>query len=683
MAASPSTPRLFIGESSFERIRQKGSLFVDKSPFIQEVLETSAAVILLPRPRRFGKTTNMTMLRSFLDLQGVDRSHYFSDLRIWQQTDLVHQHFQQYPVIFISLNSLKARTWAEMKAKLHSVIQYAYHGFRYLHRSKKLSSEQKELFHSILMGTAKEDEYESAFRSLCEALQLHHGVAPWVLMDEYDTPIHTAWMEGFYADAIMFFRSFMGSTFKDNPFLNRGVITGIMRISQESMFSDINNIAVYSLTSNAFRSAFGFTTEDVRFLLNTLELQSLEPQLTAMYNGYKMGGTETTQIYNPFSIVRCLSEPSHAPMTYWLNTSSNDLIYSLLRDARPELSEQLLQLISGQTLTLNLDENIVLTRLHESPLHVWSFLYYSGYLTQSRYQLEMGELPEVDVIIPNREIRLIFKQAFLSWLALQPSERGNRQLLTALVDGNPLKLEKQLNSLLLSATSFMDTAAKQPEKFYHGLLLGLACLLSDKYRVRSNREAGLGRADLLIQSPELGMVLELKVLREGQSVRQAMTEALEQLRTRAYAQELGQSQRVLEYAVVFHEKQAWVRQPGQPLETLPELRRVAPRGAPARTVQPPRPDGGEPPALTAMERLQLSRAVVPRLSLDHLQTMRAQLGLPTSLLNPDDFRQSWSLMMDALLEAGQASTLLFYCLDTWPELAEVQALQPLLERVAL
>jgi hypothetical protein len=537
------TQRIPIGVSDFRELREQGLVYVDKSHLIREMLDKGAQTFLLPRPRRFGKTLNLSMLRCFFEKRDEDLSPLFSDLSIWQAGDAYRAHFQRYPVIFVTFKDVKApgwdTAWEDIRQKLRALVDQ----HRYLLESQRLSPYDREGLRAILDGTADRAGYATVLLNLCRCLHSHHGRKVVVLIDEYDAPIHAGWAAGYGAEVIAFFRSFLNAGLKDNAYIFKGVVTGILRIAKESIFSDLNHLAVHSMLARDFSTCFGFTEPEVVTLLQSADLASQLDTVRAWYNGYVFGGTV---IYNPWSILNFIDNPAHQALPYWLTTSSNELIRESLQRYALTLQPALEALLDGTGIERRVDESVVLSQLGEDQDTLWSLLLFSGYLKAEDVPAPPGipmESPRHRLTIPNLEVREVYTSTFRRWLEQSmKGHGGDVELLTrALLAGDAEALEEQLQAFTVNLLSYHDTAIR-PEQVYHAFVIGLLATLEPAYEVRSNRESGHGRPDVLIKPRHAGgpgVVLKLKVAKRGKkTLAQALAEGVAQIRDQGYAAEL-------------------------------------------------------------------------------------------------------------------------------------------------
>ena len=549
-----------LGISDFRKLREEGADYVDKTDFISQLLAEPTEVLLFPRPRRFGKTMNLSTLRYFVEKRPEDLSHLFQDLAVWRDPK-ARAHFQRHPVLFLTFKDIRADRYEVIQGTVTRMIQGLYNEHRDLLESGGLSALEARRFHQILDGSAPEDQIWSSLEQLSALLHRHHREKVVILIDEYDTPIHAGFQHGFFDAVVQLFRNLFSAALKDNPALHRGVLTGILRVSRESLFSGLNNVIVHSILRPSYATTFGFTEAEVRAITDADAHPGRLEALRAWYDGYLFGG-ET--IYNPWSILNYIHHGELSP--YWVNTSSNDLIYDLLVHRGLGLGQEMERLLTGGTLEARIDESLVFRDLEQRAGALWSFLLFTGYLKPVSLRSSEGVL-DASLAVPNREVMQAFRDVFALWMERGLHDRARIEgLLRALLSGDAEALEERLEQLLLTAMSFHDPAGRDPEKLYQGFILGLLVQLEGRYEVRSNCESGLGRADVLVrpkQAGQPGVVLELKVPRHrrGETPEQALVAAARQVRDRRYAEELraAGAAPVHELVAVFDGKRAWVR----------------------------------------------------------------------------------------------------------------------------
>lgn len=560
------TLRIPIGIDDFRTVRESKLEYVDKSDFIRHVIDrTGVQVILLPRPRRFGKSLNLSMLRYWFEKRDEDLSHLFQDLSIWSAGEEYRAHFQKYPVIHFNFKESKHSEFDPLMDTIRKKIEALFLQHSYLLTSDRLSEWQIRDFRAILDRTASGALYERAILNLSTYLHAHHGQKVFILIDEYDEPIHAGHVYGYSAKILEFMRTFLGAALKSNEYLFKAVITGILRVAKENLFSGLNNIAVYSLLGKEFNTSFGFTDEEVASLLDRSGRGDRLADVRAWYNGYLFGGEI---IYNPWSVLSYLEREDTIPQAYWLGTSSNELVHELLGVHAVNMEHVFEDLLEGRSVETFLDENVALNEIHTSDDALWSLLVFSGYLKADPmpYDSVVGRVV-YRLSIPNREVREVYATTFQRWIKSHLTAQGGDigKLARAMLSGDDDTFEEQLQKFVQNILSYYDVAKMDPERVYHGFVLGLLAALEPEYIVRSNREAGSGRPDVTIR-PRLagkpGALLELKLARKGKKTpAAALREALGQIRSKGYAADLwatGVSD-VHAFAVAFDGKRVWVK----------------------------------------------------------------------------------------------------------------------------
>jgi hypothetical protein len=579
-----------IGVDDFRELREQGLVYIDKSHLIRELLDNPGIqVTLLPRPRRFGKSLNLSMLRHFFEKRDEDLSHLFQDLSIWQAGDAYRAHFQRYPVIDFNFKDTKGESFEHCWAAIRRKIAILFDAHRDLLEGSLLSEREARDYRAVVDGTAGREVYEQSFADLSAYLHRRHGEKVVILIDEYDAPIHTGYVHGYAPEVLGFMRAFLGAGLKTNPHLYRAVVTGILRIAKESLFSDVNNIGVYTLIAAQFNTCFGFTEAEVATLLERAgELGQLDA-VRAWYNGYVFGGEI---IYNPWSVLNFLHRRDERPRAYWLSTSSNDLVRELLERRAMELQPVFASLLSGDGIERVLDENVALGEIHSSEGALWSLLVFAGYLKAEEIP---GDVSDERILyrlsIPNREVRQVYAITFRTWMEIRMKGHGGslEKLTAALLGGDAARVQEQLQAFVTNLLSYQDAGVLDPEGVYHGFVLGLLAVMEPEYLVRSNRESGEGRPDVMIRPREPGKpaaVLELKVARKGEkSLATALREGLRQIQERQYEAELlsAGASVVHALAVAFDGKRVWVKAGGA---AAGEQKRASRRGKRAGAGKP-------------------------------------------------------------------------------------------------
>jgi hypothetical protein len=515
----------------------------------------------LPRPRRFGKTLNMTMLRCFFEKRAEDLSLFFADLSIWQAGDAYRAHFQRYPVISLTLKGIKLETfdltWQVIQKRLSGLFEE----HRALLDDGALSEAEALRYRQVLDGSAELSVCADALLDLSAYLHRVHGERVVILIDEYDAPIHAGVAGGFARQVLDFFRLFLTQGLKGNPHLFKAVLTGILRIAKESVFSGLDNLAVYTLLRPEFSTCFGFTEPEVTALLAKAGREALLPAVRGYYNGYSFGGTA---VYNPWSILNFLQDGNARLRPYWVSTSSNDLVHEALRRHAFAIQPEIEALLSGGAVEREIDENVVLSDLATRVDAVFGLLVLSGYLRAEEVPGTSLEIRPYALSIPNREVRQVYTSTFRDLLREQLGGDGAvARLKRALLTGDAEALEEELGAFTRNVLSYHDTAGR-PEQVYHAFVIGLLATLEPEYEVRSNRESGKGRPDVILrprQAGRSGVVLELKVARPGKkTLDEALAEGVAQIRERDYASELlaAGASPVHAFAVAFDGKVARV-----------------------------------------------------------------------------------------------------------------------------
>ncbi|TGO02920.1 hypothetical protein PN36_16230 [Candidatus Thiomargarita nelsonii] len=550
-----------LGLSDFKKLRENDSYYVDKSLFIKEVINRPTEVLLLPRPRRFGKTLNLSMLRYFFEKREESLAHLFKGLFIEQDTDAM-QHQGQYPVIFLTFKNCKETTAEQCLYLIRRQLKKLYLEYKTLLYEKLVSEEQQD-YDKITEEGGKLGNWEDALSFLMQIIHRQTGKRVIVLLDEYDTPIHAGHEYGYYEEIVVFMRNLLSGALKDNVDLEKGVLTGILRIAKESIFSGLNNLDVLPLLRPEFQDCFGFTETELKQLSEDFSLTDKQlAALKAWYNGYLFGDRV---IYNPWSVLNFIASSDRFPRPYWINTSSNALLRDLVTHTEPGFQTQIESLLVGDSIQTPLNENIVLRDLTmRDEQDIWSLLVFSGYLKSESVGFSEDELI-YDLTIPNREVRSFYRQTIRLWIQKTVGSQRLRDLLHSLTQADWKRFGKRLEEMVLSVLSYHDTAGDAPEQVYHAFVLGLLTHLSDRYIVRSNRESGYGRYDVLMiprQLDEPGFVFEFKKIDrpDEKTVKDAMQSALQQIKVKQYAVELQEQgvKRIWGIGVVVDGKQVWV-----------------------------------------------------------------------------------------------------------------------------
>ncbi len=553
-----------FGFDDFRLLREAGLRFVDKSSLIRGVIDAAGVqVMLMPRPRRFGKSLNLSMLRCWFEKRDEDLSNLFSDLAIWQAGDAYRAHFQRHPVIYFNFKAGKGGTFEEALRSIRRKLAILFEEHGALLTSGKLTEREARDYRQVIDGSADLTIIEQALLDLSRYLRRVHGERVVILIDEYDEPIHEAYFRGYADDLLAFMRAFLGAGLKSNPHLFKAVLTGVLRIAKESLFSDLNNIGIYTLLRPELNTSFGFTEAEVITLLEEAGWQDKIETVRKWYNGYLFGGEV---IYNPWSLCGFLGSIDAEPRLYWLQTSSNRLVKELLERYALSLQPVFEALLEGGSIERPLNENVVLLDIRRREDALWSLLVFSGYLKAERAGSDMNERPIYRLSIPNREVREVYATTFQQWMQERMESAGGtvEALTTALLAGDGEGFEEQLQLLVTHLLSYHDVSKHQPERVYHGFVVGLLAAMEPVYQVRSNRESGTGRPDVIIRPlvpGKPGVVLELKVAKGHKTLDQALDEGIAQIASKDYSAELTRAGAgpVHAFAVAFDGKSVRVR----------------------------------------------------------------------------------------------------------------------------
>ena len=524
-----------LGRTDYKKICEQ-NYYVDKTLLIKDILDEEANIILFTRPRRFGKTLNMDMLRTFFEKTSEDTSGYFTDKNIWQHGEEYTRHQGQYPVIYLSLKDIKARKWETAYELLKYIISVEYVRHAELKNSSELEEEDFNFYKRITSSQASIAEYQFSLQTLSRMLHQHYKQAPVIIIDEYDTPIQEGYVNGYYSEAVEFIRNFFSAALKDNPHMTLSILTGILRIAKESIFSGLNNIRVYSVLDKKFSEYFGFTEEEVRIMTAYYNKVEQLPEIKAWYDGYKFGEVE---IFNPWSVINYFNHNCQ-PMPFWVQTSGNVVIREIIKNLNNAACANLRKLLDGVAVKSVIETNIIYPHLKDPQTNIFGFLLMTGYLKSTNTTLNEDGAYVCELNIPNKELRTIYRKEILSLLTENVGEDYVYALQQALLNNDGELLKSALNKFMLQSISYYDGLQ---ENYYHGLLLGMTVLFSAEYYPLSNRESGEGRYDieLLPKNSEMpGIIMELKAVKKGnEAVLKSLAKtALEQIENKRYASEM-------------------------------------------------------------------------------------------------------------------------------------------------
>lgn len=543
-----------IGVSDF-KLATTGYYYVDKTLMIRDFLDKKPMVSLFTRPRRFGKTLNMDMLRVFFEKTNEDTSVYFKDKQIWQCGDYYTKHQGQYPVIFLTFKDVKSMTWEETFQKIRRLISLEFIRHNELETSSVLTAYEKEQYHLLAGDSGDEVDCQMGLQLLSLLLHKHYGRECIIIIDEYDTPIQQGHTCNFYPEIVNFMRNFFSGGLKDNPHLAFGFLTGILRVAKESIFSGMNNLKTYSILDDGYSSYFGFTEKEVKDMLRYYGKDDKYNELSEWYDGYRFGNTE---IFNPWSVINYISDNCF-PKAFWQSTGSNEIIGEIIQTATPEITKDLYKLLCGEKIAAYIDTGVIYPEVQNNPYSIYSFLLVAGYLKVANIYPQSDGNFMCDVAIPNKEITFVYEKEVLN--------RTNQNSLAisisqAIFSKDTQKLQALLEDFMVKSISSIDGTN---EGFYHGMMLGLCAILGNCYKIRSNRESGLGRFDIQLMPLTKGMpgfIFEFKHTKDEHTDLSALADsALQQIEAKKYDTELRDNDvnSIISIGIAFRGKSAVVR----------------------------------------------------------------------------------------------------------------------------
>lgn len=543
-----------IGVSDF-KLATTGYYYVDKTLMIRDFLDKKPMVSLFTRPRRFGKTLNMDMLRVFFEKTNEDTSVYFKDKQIWQRGDYYTKHQGRYPVIFLTFKDVKSMTWEETFQKIRRLISLEFIRHNELETSSVLTAYEKEQYHLLAGDSGDEVDCQMGLQLLSLLLHKHYGRECIIIIDEYDTPIQQGHTCNFYPEIVNFMRNFFSGGLKDNPHLAFGFLTGILRVAKESIFSGMNNLKTYSILDDGYSSYFGFTEKEVKDMLRYYGKDDKYNELSEWYDGYRFGNTE---IFNPWSVINYISDNCF-PKAFWQSTGSNEIIGEIIQAATPEITKGLYKLLCGEKIAAYIDTGVIYPEVQNNPYSIYSFLLVAGYLKVANIYPQSDGNFMCDVAIPNKEITFVYEKEVLN--------RTNQNSLAisisqAIFSKDTQKLQALLEDFMVKSISSIDGAN---EGFYHGMMLGLCAILGNRYKIRSNRESGLGRFDIQLMPLTKGMpgfIFEFKHTKDEHTDLSALADsALQQIEAKKYDTELRDNgvNSIISIGIAFRGKSTVVR----------------------------------------------------------------------------------------------------------------------------
>lgn len=549
-SSRPAMLPLPIGVSDY-RIASKEYYYVDKTMLIKDFLDERPMVSLFTRPRRFGKTLNMDMLHTFFEKTDEDTSVYFRDKLIWKQGEKYRKYQGKYPVIFITFKDVKKDTWDKTLDHVMQIITNEYRRHSELANSQKI--QDKDYYDKIIAGTVKKDLFDYSMYMLSKMLHEHYGIAPVVIVDEYDTPIQQGYVQGFYDEVILFMRNLFSAVLKDNKHLSYGFLTGILRVAKESIFSGLNNLTINSILDNKYSEYFGFTSDEVKEMAAYYSSEDKYDEICEWYDGYRFGNTE---IFNPWSVINYFRNGCQAA-AYWQSTGSNDIIGEILPEIDSETNKKLIDLIDGKAVVSSIDTGVVYPQVKNNPSSVFSFLLVAGYLKAVEYNRGVVSDYMCKVAIPNKEIDFVYRKEILLKMERMFPTSSVTAIQEALYTADSELLQKHLRDLLLQSASSFDASG---ESFYQGLMLGLTATFN-RYESSSNRESGEGRYNIQLtpKAKKLpGIIIELKAEKScsGEALEKLAAAALKQINDKKYDTELknGGVDNIIKFGVAFSGK---------------------------------------------------------------------------------------------------------------------------------
>ena len=551
-ANRPANLPLPIGISDY-RLASSEYYYIDKTMMIKDFIDERPMVSLFTRPRRFGKTLNMDMMRTFFEKTEEDTSIYFKDKKIWSCGKKYREYQGKYPVIFVTFKDVKFNTWEETFDVIKDIFSKEAYRHIELQTSNQCDGYDKKIFEQLLCGKSNEVELSGALLNLSRMLHKHHGIAPIIIIDEYDIPIQQGYMKGYYDEVILFMRNLFSGGLKDNKHLAYGFLTGILRVAKESIFSGLNNLVINSVLDNKYSSYFGFTSDEVKEMTEYYGVSDKYDELCEWYDGYRFGKTE---IFNPWSVINYFNHECE-PRAFWQSTGSNDIIGEIIAEADKEIYEKLTSLVNGKTFTTYIDTGVIYPQIKNNPSTIYSFLLVAGYLKVLKTTPAFNGDFMCEVALPNRELSLVYHKEILQKLDTIIPQHTAISIQEAIFSGDNEKLKTLIQTLLTQSVSSFDTAG---ENFYHGFMLGLCALLGDSFTT-SNRESGDGRYDIQLKPLKKnlpGILIELKAEKDcGEERLKKLSEiALQQINDKKYDTDLIADgvETIYKYGVAFSGK---------------------------------------------------------------------------------------------------------------------------------
>ena len=527
--------KIGIGTSDFKKLRIKDYYYIDKTMYIKDILDNKSEIVLVTRPRRFGKTLNMSMLKYYFDCTKKDSKELFQGLKILEQEEKYTSKLGYYPVIYVTLKDAGLMNYNLMMMQLKTIMMEVYYEHRYVLEKEEMSEGERKIFNRMLSAEANDIDIMNSLKILSKILYQYYNKPVILLIDEYDVPLQNAYIQGYYEEAVSFYRTFYGATFKDNPYLEKTVITGVSRIAKESIFSGANNFKVFTVLDDEFSDDFGITEEEMEKIIQDFGIEEDREEIKKWYDGYRIGNTEG--IYNPWSILNYLTDKKL--MQYWVNTSSNDLIKLVLKNSST-IKEKMERLLKDEEIEVPINLETIIVGIENNEDNIWGLMLGTGYLKVT----EVVNLAEhiYKVKLPNYEIKLLFQQIINDWFRNKVMGNDLKSILKDLVTLNLDEFERKFRVLVKEMFSYMDVGENTAENFYHAFVLGMLVGLKDSYYVNSNRESGLGRYDIMLEPKDKNgnsFIMEFKVLEDKEkNIEETIENAKKQIEEKGYEQNL-------------------------------------------------------------------------------------------------------------------------------------------------
>lgn len=530
------TPKgIGIGVSDFKMLRIRNNYYIDKTMYIKDIIDNQSSVILVTRPRRFGKTLNMSMLKYYFDCRQKDSKELFNGLKIMKQDEKYKEKLGKYPVIYLTLKDAGLMTYEMMIMQLKTIMMELFYEHKEMLEGE-MSEGERNIFNKILSANATDLDLLNSLKMLSKLMSQYYNKPAILLLDEYDVPLQNAYVEGYYEEAMKFFKNFYGVTFKDNPYLEKTVITGVSRVVKESIFSGANNFKVYTVLDNEFADDFGITEEEMDKIIEDFEIQENKKEIKKWYDGYKIG--EVEEIYNPWSILNYLADKKLMP--YWVNTSSNDLIKVILKNSS-SVKEKMQELLKDKSIEVKINLDTVITGIENNEDNIWGLMLGTGYLKVEEVIDNISKIYKVK--LPNYEVKHLFEDIVDDWFRDKVIGNDLKSILKDLITLNLDEYERKFEILVKEMFSYMDVGENTAENFYHAFVLGILVGLKDSYYVNSNRESGIGRYDIMLEPKNQNgnaFIMEFKVYREGkeENIKETIDNAKRQIEEKEYERNL-------------------------------------------------------------------------------------------------------------------------------------------------